>query len=74
MVDYRNLSVATQRIEFARLGMAITLNGIAQGYITDRVSDLLRNTLIIHSAGVARGSGRHLDPPVAANATATGFA
>ena len=24
-------------------GMAITLNGIAQGYITDRVADLLRN-------------------------------
>ncbi len=29
-------------LRFARRGMAMTLNGIAQGYITDRVADLLR--------------------------------
>ena len=29
-------------IRFARLGMAMTLNGIAQGYITDKVGDILR--------------------------------
>ncbi len=31
-----------QRIALARPGMAVTLNGIAQGYATDRVADLLR--------------------------------
>lgn len=30
------------RIAFARRGMALTFNGIAQGYITDRIVDLLR--------------------------------
>ncbi|MFZ1415258.1 MAG: FAD:protein FMN transferase [Defluviicoccus sp.] len=40
-VGYRRLSVNSERIVFAP-GMAVTLNGIAQGYITDRVADLLR--------------------------------
>lgn len=31
------------RIAFARPGMALTLNGIAQGWITDRVVDLMRD-------------------------------
>ncbi|MBS3651615.1 FAD:protein FMN transferase [Pseudaminobacter sp. 19-2017] len=31
------------RIAFGRNGMALTLNGIAQGYITDRVVDVLRH-------------------------------
>jgi thiamine biosynthesis lipoprotein len=42
LVDYRGLEVSTRRIAFARPGMAVTLNGIAQGYVTDRVADLLR--------------------------------
>jgi len=40
-VDWRGIEVAPGRIAFARPGMALTLNGIAQGYITDRVADLL---------------------------------
>ena len=42
LVDYRGLDIGTRRIAFARPAMAVTLNGIAQGYITDRVADLLR--------------------------------
>ena len=42
LVSYRGLDVGRRRIAFARPGMAVTLNGIAQGYITDRISDLLR--------------------------------
>jgi len=64
MVDYRNMSVATRRIDFSRLGMAITLNGIAQGYITDRVSDLLRNEGfddVLVDLGEIRGLGHHAD-------------
>ena len=64
MVNYRNMSIASQRIEFARFGMAITLNGIAQGYITDRVSDLLRNEdfdNVLVDLGEIRSLGRHAD-------------
>jgi thiamine biosynthesis lipoprotein len=41
-VDYRALALDGARVGFLRPGMAATLNGIAQGYITDRVADLLR--------------------------------
>jgi thiamine biosynthesis lipoprotein len=41
-VGYRHLIVGPDRVAFARRGMGLTLNGIAQGYITDRVVDLLR--------------------------------
>ncbi|MFJ3464102.1 FAD:protein FMN transferase [Achromobacter spanius] len=41
-VSYRSIQVDTQRIRL-QPGMALTLNGIAQGYITDRVTDLFRN-------------------------------
>jgi thiamine biosynthesis lipoprotein len=50
LVDYRGIEISGGRIAFARPGMAITMNGIAQGYITDRVSELLR----------ARGMGQVL--------------
>ncbi len=41
LVDYRRLRIADDHIAIPA-GMGITLNGIAQGYITDRVADLLR--------------------------------
>ena len=49
LVDYRSIDIAGARIAFARSGMAITLNGIAQGYITDRVADLLRHEGFEHA-------------------------
>ena len=39
---WRHVDFTPQRISLARKGMALTLNGIAQGYATDRVADLLR--------------------------------
>ena len=42
LVDYRAIEIERDRVAFARPGMAVTLNGIAQGYITDRVAKLLR--------------------------------
>lgn len=62
MVDYRNMTVGTRRIAFAHPGMSITLNGIAQGYMTDRVADLLRNEGlddVLVDLGEVRGLGRH---------------
>jgi len=61
-VDYRAVSVDPARIAFEKPHMAITLNGIAQGYITDRVADLFRrNGLgdILIDLGELRALGRH---------------
>ncbi len=64
LVGFRDVAVSPERIAFARPGMAITLNGVAQGYITDRIADLLRaaglgNVLI--DLGEIRVLGRHPD-------------
>lgn len=44
LVDWRAVEVdaASSSIRLGRPGMGLTLNGIAQGYITDRVCDVLR--------------------------------
>jgi len=44
LVDWRAVEVdaGNKRISFARPGMGLTLNSGAQGYITDRVADVLR--------------------------------
>ena len=47
-VGYRRLSVSRDRIVSPK-GTAITLNGIAQGYITDKVVELLRSQGIDHT-------------------------
>lgn len=41
-VGHRHVELDAGRIRLQRPGMAITLNGVAQGYITDRVGALLR--------------------------------
>src|SRR4030095_1269002 len=43
VVDFRQIECGAAAIGFARAGMAITLNGIAQGYISDAIADMLRN-------------------------------
>jgi thiamine biosynthesis lipoprotein len=43
LVDFRRVDSGTAGIGFTRAGMAITLNSIAQGYITDSIADMLRN-------------------------------
>ena len=49
LVDFRGVDVSSKRIVLARPGMAVTLNGIAQGDITDRVADLLRAEGLQHA-------------------------
>jgi thiamine biosynthesis lipoprotein len=61
-VDWRAVDVAPERIAFAKPGMAITLNGIAQGYITDRGADRFHAegfANILVDLGEARALGRH---------------
>ncbi|WP_395714058.1 FAD:protein FMN transferase [Reyranella sp.] len=48
-VGFGKVSVSRDRIVFVHRGMALTLNGIAQGYITDQVVALLRDHGIEHS-------------------------
>jgi FAD:protein FMN transferase len=59
-VGHAGVTVAADRIALARPGMAVTLNGIAQGYITDRIVDLLRANGIGHTL-VDMGEIRALD-------------
>jgi FAD:protein FMN transferase len=62
-VDCGRLSVNRDRIAMPR-GMSVTLNGIAQGYVTDRIVDLLRAHGIGHSLvdmGETRAIGSHPD-------------
>ncbi|RAI55176.1 FAD:protein FMN transferase [Roseicella frigidaeris] len=62
LVDQRRLLVSPDRIALAQKGMAVTLNGIAQGYITDRVVDLLRRAGVSQTLvdlGETRAIGGH---------------
>src|SRR5258705_10795671 len=43
LVDFRRIESGAASIGFARAGMAITLNSVAQGYITDAIADMLRH-------------------------------
>lgn len=62
LVDYNAVTFDPHRIAFNRLGMGLSLNGIAQGYITDRIADLLRREGLNHvlvDLGETRGLGSH---------------
>jgi thiamine biosynthesis lipoprotein len=60
LVDWRKVEIDGASIRFGEPHMAITLNGIAQGYITDRVGALLRvrgfeHVLVNMGEGLALG-------------------
>ncbi|WP_020590662.1 FAD:protein FMN transferase [Kiloniella laminariae] len=64
LVDYQKLNLQKHRVSFAQKGMAITLNGIAQGYITDKITRMLvaegyDNCLV--NLGEIRALGQHPD-------------
>ncbi len=48
-VGFEHVAFNADRVVFSRRGMALTLNGIAQGFITDRVVEMLRLDGIEHS-------------------------
>ena len=64
-VGYSDLRVSEERVSLLRHGAAISLNGIAQGYATDRVVDVLRarglSTTLVNVGEIralgARGDG-----------------
>ena len=64
LVDFRNIDAGRARISFARAGMGITLNSLAQGFVTDAIADLLRNEgfeSAVVDLGEFRALGRHPD-------------
>jgi len=64
LVDFRRIDNGTSGIGFDRAGMAITLNSIAQGFITDAIADMLRNEgfeSAVVDLGEYRTLGRHPD-------------
>jgi thiamine biosynthesis lipoprotein len=64
VVDFRQIQCDAAAIGFARAGMAMTLNSIAQGYITDAIADMLRNEgfeSAVIDLGEYRTIGRHPD-------------
>jgi FAD:protein FMN transferase len=66
LVDWQGVDVTTRRIQLARRGMGLTLNGIAQGYVTDRVSEILRDhgcdrILLDMGCSELRASGSSVD-------------
>jgi thiamine biosynthesis lipoprotein len=61
-VGQEALQVDPARLRLARPGMGITLNGIGQGYVTDRVVELLRAGGVEHALvdmGETRALGSH---------------
>ncbi|MBX3623080.1 MAG: FAD:protein FMN transferase [Rhizobacter sp.] len=63
-VGYGDVDLRSEHIRLGRPGMALTLNGVAQGYLTDRVAELLldagfRDVLI--DLGEARALGQRAD-------------
>ena len=64
LVDYRAIEIEPAEVRFLLPGMAITLNGIAQGYITDRVAALLQDAGmgdVLLDIGEVRALGHHPD-------------
>lgn len=61
-VGWRGIHLGDAAIALDRPGMALTLNGIAQGYITDRVTELLRANGLEHAL-VDMGEARAIGDP-----------
>ena len=63
LIDWRRITVDPKRVELRR-GQRITLNGLGQGYVTDRVAELLRGrgfTQVLVDLGEQRALGPRPD-------------
>jgi thiamine biosynthesis lipoprotein len=66
LVDWQAIDLGPRRISLGRPGMGVTLNGVAQGYITDRIINILRRhgcdrTLANMGCSEIKAVGRHAD-------------
>jgi thiamine biosynthesis lipoprotein len=63
-IGYKNIEISDTEIKFIKPNMAISLNGIAQGFITDKITDLLKHhglANMLVNMGEIKGSGMHPD-------------
>ncbi|MFS6938559.1 FAD:protein FMN transferase [Neisseria animaloris] len=60
LADFNAVSFDSRSVSFAKPGMALSFNGIAQGYITDRITDMFRHAGL-EQALVDLGEIRGLD-------------
>ena len=63
-VGFDAIEVGPERVRLRRPGAAITLNGVAQGFVTDRVADLLKSgglDNVLVNLGEGRAAGRRAD-------------
>lgn len=64
LINYKNIQIENNFVNFKNPEMAITLNGIAQGYITDKVTELLKDNgvdNVLVNMGEMRALGNHGD-------------
>jgi thiamine biosynthesis lipoprotein len=64
LVDYRRIDIGPRRIAFGRPGMGVTLNSIGQGFVADRIADMLGEEGFTHvyaDLGETRLIGGHPD-------------
>src|ERR1700721_1341862 len=64
LVDYRLIEIGPERIAFGRPGMGVTLNSIGQGFVADRIADMLGEQGFTHvyaDLGETRVIGGHPD-------------
>jgi thiamine biosynthesis lipoprotein len=63
LVDFRRVTVSGRTVAFAGDGTAVTLNGMAQGYLTDRITAVLKAagvTSALIETGEIYALGRHI--------------
>jgi thiamine biosynthesis lipoprotein len=61
-IGHDNLDISPERLRFGKEGMGVTLNGVGQGYVTDRIVELLRREGVTHALvnmGKTRAIGGH---------------
>jgi thiamine biosynthesis lipoprotein len=67
LVDYRKIRMDGSNVELAQAGMAVTLDGIAKGYIVDKAVDVLDGlgfvNVLVEAGGDLRGLGAASDHP-----------
>ena len=73
LVDWRGVQITGSQVRLARPGMALTLNGVAQGFITDRCSAVLRSHGFSHML-VDMGEPRAVAPKPDGSAWQIGLA
>lgn len=63
-IGFQDVDVSAGSVKLNKPGMALTMNGVAQGYLTDRIAALLRGAGIrsaLVETGETYGLGRHID-------------